>query len=63
MDVTGRLRPRNPRTEWCDPQRGWADVNNLQLISISDSASKAFGAFDWTEHEGKGVRLFVQGFG
>jgi len=47
----------------CDPKRGRADVENLQLISISDSANEAFAAFDWTEHEGKGVRLFVQGFG
>jgi hypothetical protein len=38
-------------------------VDNLQLISISDSANEAFSAFDWAEHEGKGVRLFVQGFG
>jgi hypothetical protein len=38
-------------------------VNNLQLINVSDSATEAFSAFDWTEHEGKGVRLFVQGFG
>ena len=33
------------------------------LINISDSANQAFGSFDWTEHAGKGVRLFVQGFG
>jgi len=38
-------------------------VSNLDLISLSDSANSAFGGFDWTEHEGKGVRLFVQGFG
>jgi len=38
-------------------------VSDLQLINISPAASEAFGAFDWTEHEGKGVRLFVQGFG
>ena len=63
MDVTGRLRPRNPRVRSCDPQRGRADVDNLQLINISDTASKAFGSFDWAEHEGKGVRLFVQVFG
>jgi hypothetical protein len=37
------------------------DVNDL--ITISESATEAFGAFDWTEHAGKGVRLFVQGFG
>ena len=35
----------------------------MQLISISDKAQEAFGAFAWSEHEGKGVRLFVQGFG
>jgi len=33
------------------------------LITISDSATQALGTFDWTEHAGKGVRLFVQGFG
>ena len=38
-------------------------MDNLQLITVSDSANQAFGAFDWSEHEGKGVRLFVQGFG
>jgi len=38
-------------------------VSNLDLISVSDSANSAFGGFDWAEHEGKGVRLFVQGFG
>ena len=38
-------------------------VSNLDLISVSESANTAFGGFDWTEHEGKGVRLFVQGFG
>jgi hypothetical protein len=38
-------------------------VSNLDLISVSESANTAFGGFDWAEHEGKGVRLFVQGFG
>jgi hypothetical protein len=38
-------------------------VSDLHLINVSASASEAFGAFDWSEHEGKGVRLFVQGFG
>lgn len=33
------------------------------LINISETANQAFGGFDWTEHAGKGVRLFVQGFG
>jgi hypothetical protein len=39
------------------------DVNETQLISISDSAEVAFETFEWSEHEGKGIRLFVQGFG
>lgn len=38
-------------------------VSNVDLISVSESANTAFGGFDWTEHDGKGVRLFVQGFG
>ena len=38
-------------------------MENLELVKISDSANAAFGAFDWTAHDGKGVRLFVQGFG
>lgn len=33
------------------------------LIHISTSANDAFGTFDWSTHAGKGVRLFVQGFG
>ena len=38
-------------------------VSNTDLISISETANTAFGGFDWSEHEGKGVRLFGQGFG
>jgi hypothetical protein len=38
-------------------------VSTADLISVSNTANTAFGGFDWTEHEGKGVRLFVQGFG
>lgn len=38
-------------------------VSNVDLISVSESANTAFDGFDWSEHEGKGVRLFVQGFG
>ena len=38
-------------------------MSNAELISVSENASTAFGGFDWSEHEGKGVRLFVQGFG
>ena len=38
-------------------------VSNVDLISVSESANTAFGGFDWAEHDGKGVRLFIQGFG
>ena len=38
-------------------------MSDQGLINITASASDAFGGFDWTEHAGKGVRLFVQGFG
>ena len=38
-------------------------VNNMDLISLSATADEAFGGFDWNAHAGKGVRLFVQGFG
>jgi len=39
------------------------DVSDLNLIAVSDAADEAFQGFDWTEHDGKGVRLFIQGFG
>ena len=39
------------------------EVSTVDLISVSETANTAFGGFDWSEHEGKGVRLFVQGFG
>ena len=38
-------------------------VSNVDLISVSESATTAFDGFDWAEHDGKGVRLFIQGFG
>ena len=38
-------------------------MSNENLIAVSDSADQAFQGFDWTEHDGKGVRLFIQGFG
>ncbi len=38
-------------------------VSTAELINVSETANTAFGGFDWSEHEGKGVRLFVQGFG
>jgi len=44
-------------------RKGMVIVSNLDLISVSESANTAFDGFDWAEHDGKGVRLFVQGFG
>jgi hypothetical protein len=38
-------------------------VSTENLIGITDTAVEAFKGFDWEEHDGKGVRLFVQGFG
>lgn len=38
-------------------------MNDVELLKITPSAGQAFGAFDWSEHAGKGVRLFVQGMG
>lgn len=39
------------------------DVSVAELINVSATADEAFGGFDWNEYAGKGVRLFVQGFG
>jgi len=44
-------------------EKGMVNVSNVDLISVSESANTAFDGFDWDEHEAKGVRLFVQGFG
>ena len=38
-------------------------LNATGLINVSATADEAFGGFDWDEYAGKGVRLFVQGFG
>lgn len=38
-------------------------MEDLELLKITPSAGQAFGAFDWSAHAGKGVRLFVQGMG
>lgn len=42
---------------------GKGSGEKMDLLNISTSAGEAFSGFDWTEHAGKGVRLFVQGFG
>jgi len=38
-------------------------VNAPQLIQVTAAADAALGAFDFSAHAGKGVRVFVQGFG
>lgn len=38
-------------------------METQELLKITENAGQAFGAFDWSAHAGKGVRLFVQGFG
>jgi len=38
-------------------------VSESTLIQVTDKADGAFGAVDFSAHPGKGVRVFVQGFG
>jgi hypothetical protein len=38
-------------------------VSDTQLIQVTESADTALGAFDFSAHQGKGVRVFIQGFG
>lgn len=38
-------------------------VSDTKLIQVTDAADTALGAFDFSAHEGKGVRVFIQGFG
>ena len=57
---TGRVDIADPGSEI--RQRGLI-VSDLNLIAVSDTAGEAFKGFDWSEHDGKGVRLFIQGFG
>lgn len=38
-------------------------MSDTQLIQLTDAATGALGAFDFSTHEGKGIRVFVQGFG
>ena len=38
-------------------------MSATQLISVTDSASTALGAFDFASHGNKAVRVFLQGFG
>ncbi len=38
-------------------------MSDTQLISVTDAASEALGAFDFEAHGKKAVRIFLQGFG
>jgi hypothetical protein len=38
-------------------------VSDTQLIAVTDAANTALGAFDFSAHGDKGVRVFIQGFG
>lgn len=38
-------------------------MSDTQLISVTDTADEAFNAFDFSEHEGKGIRVYLAGFG
>jgi hypothetical protein len=38
-------------------------VSENQLIQVTEAANSALSAFDFSAHAGKGVRVFVQGFG
>ncbi len=38
-------------------------MSDTKLIQVTDAADTALGAFDFSAHEGKGVRVFIQGFG
>ena len=39
------------------------DVSDSQLISVTDPADAAFNAFDFSAHAGKGIRVYLAGFG
>jgi hypothetical protein len=39
------------------------NVSDTTLVQLTDAADAALGAFDFTAHEGKGIRVFIQGFG
>ncbi len=73
-----RLRKRRPPTRFLSIETGsptqrrgrrpgsanrTVRVSESTLIQVTDAANTAFGAFDFAEHDGKGVRVFVQGFG
>jgi hypothetical protein len=38
-------------------------VSDIQLISVTDPADAAFNAFDFSAHAGKGIRVYLAGFG
>ena len=48
---------------WPNPNGRVGSVSDSQLIAVTDAADSALGAFDFEAHGGKGVRVYVQGFG
>lgn len=38
-------------------------VSEFESIQVTEAADAAFSAFDFSVHAGKGVRVFLQGFG
>jgi len=66
LDDLGRERrppPLRSRPWRNDSRTESSDVSDTQLIQVTDAATSALSAFDFTAHDGKGVRVFVQGFG
>ena len=59
--AAGRVRHRTPHRS--GGQRKRERVSKEQLIKVTEAADAAFGGFDFSAHEGKGVRVFIQGFG
>ena len=38
-------------------------MSDTQLVSVTDTAEDAFNTFDFSEHAGKGIRVYLAGFG
>lgn len=62
-DDLGWTRWPGRRTPADSHQRKQANVSDSKLIQVTDAADAALAAFDFSDHEGKGVRVFLQGFG
>ena len=38
-------------------------MSDTELVSVTDTADDAFNTFDFTEQKGKGIRVYLAGFG